>query len=564
MNLAQIIQSTLGNRKDNVDNSFLNLITGGITPEGQDKFKNQHPTLSKIRQDLINYNELNMQPQPQPQPVVRPQPVVNVPRSNNRLSQVIQQALANPQNAPQAVGYPQQEPQQVQGLNNYQVDQLKQQVEKEAINNQNRVNANLVGPRIPASYQNNNNANFPKFNNVEAIAGTTKTIEQKISDNPQLFSSERMWEAARQSRNSDITNEGFAGSYNKNYKGSGYQGNPTDAIDADPNKRARIENWYKGYLINHPELVNRVENNRLNAEPMQIKTGGLKLPETGLDMNNPSISFLSNTYNSIKDNNSPEAFKMKSDIMKQLSDIYGKNNPSKYEQLKANTFFNPDGSIVNTEKGVYTNTSGNIAVNKQNQLTPMQKANITNTLSDNYRQDPIVKNYKDTVDSVNRVDSVWNDYLQNPDKSRATLDQTLGVALQKMLDPGSVVREGEFARTEHGQAVLSQAQAYLPKLAIGGMALTDDARQDIITTIHLLKKGAEQGASPIKENYTLQAQSYGIDPAFIVGGDVNSRGTVQALQGNIPKGAIKALIMDPNLKQEFDNKYGAGASDSYI
>lgn len=74
------------------------------------------------------------------------------------------------------------------------------------------------------------------------------------SSHPELFSSDKIWQAARQSRGSDVMGEGFAAGYNQNYTGSGYQGDPGDAIGSSE-QRAKITDWYKGYLAQHPEII---------------------------------------------------------------------------------------------------------------------------------------------------------------------------------------------------------------------------------------------------------------------------------------------------------------------
>jgi hypothetical protein len=99
---------------------------------------------------------------------------------------------------------------------------------------------------------------------------------------PELFSSDRIWQAARQSRGSDLSGEGFAAGYNQNYSGSGYQGDPSDAIGSSE-QRAKIIEWYKGYLAQHPELVNtaspETKANQILADRLENHYGGSQYTE---------------------------------------------------------------------------------------------------------------------------------------------------------------------------------------------------------------------------------------------------------------------------------------------
>lgn len=62
------------------------------------------------------------------------------------------------------------------------------------------------------------------------------------------------------------------------------------------------------------------------------------------------------------------------------------------------------------------------------------------------------------------------------DPNNSTLDQVLGVTLQKVLDPPSVVRESEFARLGMTQSFLDMIQGKLKGLSAGGVGLTDESR----------------------------------------------------------------------------------------
>ena len=68
-----------------------------------------------------------------------------------------------------------------------------------------------------------------------------------------------------------------------------------------------------------------------------------------------------------------------------------------------------------------------------------------------------VKGFVDIDRSYSGMKSIAEDALNKGDsKSLAASDQALVILFNKMLDPGSVVREGEFDRTAEGQAIMDR------------------------------------------------------------------------------------------------------------
>jgi hypothetical protein len=60
--------------------------------------------------------------------------------------------------------------------------------------------------------------------------------------------------------------------------------------------------------------------------------------------------------------------------------------------------------------------------------------------------------------------------------------QAVLVTFQKILDPTSVVRESEYARSAEGVSMLQRMQGYAEKLASGGAGVPDSALQEMVKT----------------------------------------------------------------------------------
>lgn len=142
-------------------------------------------------------------------------------------------------------------------------------------------------------------------------------------------------------------------------------------------------------------------------------------------------------------------------------------------------------------------------------------------------------------------------------KGRIASDQALAVLFQKMLDPDSVVRESEYARTPEGAAMLSKVRAYLPKLQKGGLALINEDRQAIV---EMGERLLEEGVKVYNRQYDRFdniAKSYGTDPKLIFG-ETLSRIELK------PKGEEQPEESDINFQQELLNKAEAGDREAYL
>lgn len=79
-----------------------------------------------------------------------------------------------------------------------------------------------------------------------------------------------------------------------------------------------------------------------------------------------------------------------------------------------------------------------------------------------------VKSFVDIDRSYNGMKSIAADAARKGDsKSLAASDQALVILFNKMLDPTSVVREGEFDRTAQGQALMDQVNGFIQRVQQG-------------------------------------------------------------------------------------------------
>lgn len=93
-------------------------------------------------------------------------------------------------------------------------------------------------------------------------------------------------------------------------------------------------------------------------------------------------------------------------------------------------------------------------------------------------------------------------------------DVAMVYAFMKMLDPGSVVREGEFATAENTAGIPDQIRQ-LYNRALTGERLPPQVRQDFLQQGTRQFAGAKQRQDAIVKQYSGLAQRYGFDPSVI-------------------------------------------------
>ena len=94
--------------------------------------------------------------------------------------------------------------------------------------------------------------------------------------------------------------------------------------------------------------------------------------------------------------------------------------------------------------------------------------------------------------------------------------QAIGVTFQKILDPISVVRESEFARTAAGQSMLDRAQGAMEKLTAGGIGVTvDDLQQFVDLADDIVQQAVGGRLQSERQRISRVADHFGIEQSLI-------------------------------------------------
>ena len=128
---------------------------------------------------------------------------------------------------------------------------------------------------------------------------------------------------------------------------------------------------------------------------------------------------------------------------------------------------------------------------------------------------PAIKNANEIKRQFDNVTNTYNAYKQGKLRANAA-DQAMVTTLNKILDPTSVVRESEFARTAAGQSFFARAQGYADKITKGGGGLTNAEREDLYNAMQEMYNANQAEMQEYVKSYTDLAERYGVNPADIM------------------------------------------------
>lgn len=107
-------------------------------------------------------------------------------------------------------------------------------------------------------------------------------------------------------------------------------------------------------------------------------------------------------------------------------------------------------------------------------------------------------------------------FKQSPDSvDLNTFDQLIGVSFNKLLDPGSVVRESEFNRLAGFQSLKGQIGGAIESLAVGGSKLDDAGRRGVIKAIEDMLEGSKKRKKSILSETLISTKSLGVPDDFV-------------------------------------------------
>jgi len=119
------------------------------------------------------------------------------------------------------------------------------------------------------------------------------------------------------------------------------------------------------------------------------------------------------------------------------------------------------------------------------------------------------------VKSFSGVSFAYSRIAASADDPSPSGDLALIFNFMKMLDPGSVVREGEFATAQNAGAVDDRIRSLYNRV-IDGTRLSDTQRADFVGRATKLYSGAQSQYQTLADQYGGFAQNAGLDPSQVI------------------------------------------------
>lgn len=170
---------------------------------------------------------------------------------------------------------------------------------------------------------------------------------------------------------------------------------------------------------------------------------------------------------------------------------------------------------------------------------------------------------KEFIAQIKVPQTVVNSYEQIAQAAKnpsAQNDLALIFSYMRMLDPTSVVREGEFANAQNAAGVPDRIRNEYNRLR-DGQRLNPEQRTGFVNSAKGLHDQAKSQIDAYREQYSGLAREYNYAPERVVGRSTASGGAAARGASAVPTAAVDFLRKNPNMRAAFEQKYGVSADD---
>lgn len=179
------------------------------------------------------------------------------------------------------------------------------------------------------------------------------------------------------------------------------------------------------------------------------------------------------------------------------------------------------------------------------------------------QEEKIRKEYQTRTKAYNEIQTIFANLEASAKAKTGPGDIALITGFMKMLDPGSVVRETEFATARNTTGLFESLRNDAQKLESGQLfALDSKQRQEYVNLAQQYLNASKKKADQDKKDLRVVVDNYKLNPDNVFGPQGGGRGDVNRIIP--PQTAIDFLKKDPSRAGEFEKKYGPGSAAQYL
>jgi hypothetical protein len=169
-----------------------------------------------------------------------------------------------------------------------------------------------------------------------------------------------------------------------------------------------------------------------------------------------------------------------------------------------------------------------------------KQTEIVNGMLKDFRNEKSVQNYYGALQSLTSMRSQVEASAKDPTGSN---DISLLTAFMRSIDPGSTVREGEFATASNSGGAPASIIAFYNKL-VGAGRLSQQQRNQLLETANRNMASHEAAFGVVQQQYAKDADKLGLDPSYFAPSEKSSPAT----PGPTPAAAGQKFASDADAK----------------
>lgn len=143
----------------------------------------------------------------------------------------------------------------------------------------------------------------------------------------------------------------------------------------------------------------------------------------------------------------------------------------------------------NAAKAIQSAIDTESKAKQDNLIQTKDTVSFVGTISERVNKNQTIKDSREIKTRFSLMETALNDFKTGEQETAVAVDQALITVYNKMLDPSSVVRESEYARTPQDLSLISRIEGQTAKQFItGGAGLTPEVREDLVKMARRFKE----------------------------------------------------------------------------